>query len=269
MSLKLLVPGALCIAVVSAVSISYARWTLNTSNAQDLPQSTSSTSAIVGPQSNNLLLQPEAVKLSLRVRKNGFDPRSPRTVVVDGVLTNASGRSNVEIRRYQTDKGEHVEVAVAGASAPLSWDASAGAWTSAGTINLNDRAVLERFTFDGADQFILAQLRGASYYVVARNVRPNDAPENYSGPVWNVVRIDDPEQDEQKQPLSRWRLYYLNSTTGLIDKIACEFQGASIEANLSEWTEHEGEKLPSSITWTSGGQTLATFNLTNVSYIAQ
>jgi hypothetical protein len=207
MLLKLLIPGALCLAVVSAVSLSYARRTTNFPNAQNLPQSTSTTSAMAGPPSNSFLLQPEAAKLSLRVRKKGFDPSSPRTVVVDGVLTSASGRSNVEIRRSQTDKGEHVEVAVAGASVPLSWDAAAGARTSTGTINLSDHTLLERFTFDGADQFILAQLRGASYYVVARNVRPDNAADNYEGPVWDVVRIDDPEQDEQKQPLSRWRLY--------------------------------------------------------------
>jgi hypothetical protein len=268
MSPKVLIPGLLSVAL-AAVFIAYARPTAKSSDTQDLPQSDATTASADGPKSNSLALQPEAVKLSRRIRAKGFDPQKPRTVVVDGVLTTATDRRNVQIVRTQTLSGEQVDITLTGTTVPLSWDATSGARTSSGTISTADRALLERFTFDGADQFILAQLRGASYSVIARNVRPDDAPENYSGPLWDIVRIDDPEQDAQKQLLSRWRLYYLNTTTGLIDKISYDSQGDRVEAKLSEWTERNGEKFPASITWTSHEKPLATFNVTNVSFVAQ
>lgn len=269
MSPKVLMPGLLSVAVVAAVFITYARPAAKSSKTQDFPQGTASTVSVDGPESNSLALQPEAVKLSQHVRAKGFDPKKPRTIVIDGVLTTATDRRNVQIVRSQSNSGEHVAVSLTGVTTALSWDATSGARTSAGTLSAADRALLERFTFDGADQFILAQLRGASYSVVARNVRPDDAPEDYAGPLWDVVRVDDPEQDQQKQALSRWRLYYLNSITGLIDKISYDSQRERIEATLSDWTERNGERFPSTITWTSHEKPLATFNLTNVSFAAQ
>jgi hypothetical protein len=103
---------------------------------------------------------------------------------------------------------------------------------------------------------------------VIRNLRPDDAGDDYSGPIWDVVRVDDPETDEQKRPFSTWRLYYINRTTGLIDKIVSEVLGERTEAQLSEWTERHGEKFPASITWSRGGQTLMTLNLLNVSVLS-
>jgi hypothetical protein len=104
---------------------------------------------------------------------------------------------------------------------------------------------------------------------VIRNLRPDSAPDNYAGPLWDVVRIDDPESDEQKRPLSRWRLYHLNRTTGLIDKIVSQVQGERIEASLSDWKETDGEKFPRTITWTHSGDLLMTLNVTGVSFVAQ
>jgi hypothetical protein len=222
-----------------------------------------------GPEARNLALQPEAFKLSRRIGDARFKAKTPLALVVQGVLSTGTNRQNIQLSRYQSDEGERVEVLVAGAVAPLSWDATSGARTTAGVLDLPNHALLERLTFDSVDEFILAQLRGASYSTVARNVRPDGAPDDYAGPLWDVVRVDDPEQDQQKKPLSAWRLYYINTRTGLIDRIVCDLQGERIEANFSDWTEQSGEKFPSAITWTSNGRTLMTFNVANVSYVAQ
>lgn len=101
-----------------------------------------------------------------------------------------------------------------------------------------------------------------------RNLRPDDAGDDYAGPVWDVVRVDDPEPDEHKRPLSSWRLYYLNHATGLIDKVVSEVHGERIEAQLSEWTNRNGEKFPGTITWSSSGEVLMSFNLINVSSVS-
>lgn len=213
--------------------------------------------------------QPEAINLSRRIGGERFKSKTPPVLILQGVLSTGSDKQNVQISRARSATGERVEVSLASTPGTIMWDATAGAGGSTGVLNLNDRSLLERLTFDSADQFILAQLRGASYYVVARNVRPDDAPENYSGPLWTVVRIDDPATDAQKEPLSRWRLYYLNSNTGLIDKVVSEYQSRRIEASFSDWTKRGDELSPSTITWTSNGQTLMTFTVTNVSLTAQ
>ncbi len=110
-------------------------------------------------------------------------------------------------------------------------------------------------------------MRGASYYTVARNVRPAEAgdADNYNGPLWDLVRVDYPEQDATTQPLSRSRIYYLNSATGLIDKIVYEIRNERIEVNFSGWREEGGEAVPARTTWTHEGQSLMEFRVTNFS----
>lgn len=268
MSPKILLLVVVCVAVSAAVFIAYARPTSHLLKTQELP-SQSTTQNVADVAAGNLSVQPEAVKLSRHIRGAGFDPKKPRTVILNGVLATATEQRNVQIRRNQSGSGEQLEVLLAGSQAPLLWDAAAGAHSAAGAVNLNDRTLLERLTLDSADQFIFAQLRGASYYTVARNVRPDGAPDNYSGPIWDVVRVDESAQDDRTQPLSSWRLFYLNIATGLIDKIAYDSQGDRIEVKFADWTNQHGEKFPSTITWTNQEQTLLTFNLTTVSIVAQ
>jgi len=270
MSCKSLVAGLLLTAITVAVFITYAHSTA-TSNAADsqnaLQSSTMSVDDGSGPRS--LALQPEAFKLMRRIGGERFKSKASPVAVLQGVVQTGTDRQNVQIIRSQINSGERVEISVVGAVAPLSWDATSGARTSAGVLDLANRTLLERLTFDSADQFILAQLRGAGYYVVTRNVRPDDAAEDYAGPLWDVVRVDDPEQDVQKKPLSGWRLYYINNKTGLIDRVVSDSQGDRIEANFSGWTDRSGEKFPSAITWTTQGKTVMSFNLTNVSFVVQ
>jgi hypothetical protein len=213
----------------------------------------------------SLALQPEALKVAKRVGGERFKSRTGSTVVLHGELKTDGDSQHVTVIRRQTDDGEQVEVNVGGRAAML-WARESGPQNlGGGTLSQAERVLLERLTYDSADQFILAQLRGASYSVVVRNLRPDDAGEDYAGPLWDVIRIDDPEPDEQKRPLSTWRLYYINRTTGLIDKVVSEVLGERVETQLSDWTERNGEKFPASITWSRGGQTLMTFNLINVS----
>ena len=213
--------------------------------------------------------QPEAVKLSRRLGGDRFKAKSASAVILSGVITTGTDQENVQITRSRTPTGEHVKLLTPNSPAELEWEAGSAAVNGSSTLNAVDRGLLGRLIFDSVDQFILAQLRGASYYVVARNVRPDDAPENYSGPIWDVVRIDDPAAAELNGSQSRWRLYYLNQRTGLIDKVVSELQGQRIEASFSGWTRQGAELSPSTVTWTSNGQTLMTFTVTNVSFNSQ
>ena len=215
---------------------------------------------------SKLLRQPEAARLSQRLGKR-FGPGQAATVMTGKLIIEGKERPIVMTRR-QAEHGENVELQLAGVGAVLNWRAERGARASSNATD-KEALLLERLSYDSPDYFVLAQLRGASYYTVARLVRPDNAPDNYDGPLWTVVRIEEPPSDEPNtQQVSRWRLFYLNSITGLIDKIVSEEQGQPIEANFSDWTEQSGEKFPATITWTNQGQTVMTLNLTNLSTAA-
>ena len=124
--------------------------------------------------------------------------------------------------------------------------------------------LVERLVLDSPDQFVLAQLRGAGYYTVARNVRDEvGGSDNYTGPLWDVIRVEEPDRGPSRRPLSNARLYYLNVQTGLIDKIVSEVRGEKIEANVVQWVDQGGEKIPSHIVWKRGDETVQEFRLTS------
>lgn len=212
----------------------------------------------------NLSLQPEALAVARRLgTRFGHSNRVQSTVV--GTLTTGTETRVVHIVRTQTDEGEEIEINPAGRGGPLRWNAQAGALVSTSRAQGTDRELIERLVFDSPDQFVLAQLRGASYSTIARRVRPTDAGENYNGPLWNIVRVHDPERDEQKKPQSTWRLYYIDTRTGLIDRIVSQLLGETIEAEISDWTTVNGENVPGRITWRNQTQILMQYRLTSFS----
>ena len=211
-------------------------------------------------------MQPEAVRVARRLGKR-FNPSSRTASVLTGTLTIDGSAQAVTITRSQSDKGESVDLLVG--SRALTWRAEEGARATSSTLTDTERQLVKRLVYDSSDYFVLAQLRGATYYTVMRNLRPDNAPDNYDGPLWTVVRVEEPPSDDPNtQPVSRWRLFYLNSSTGLIDKIASEGQGQPIEVNFFDWTERSGEKFPATMTWTSNGQIVMTLNLANLSTAA-
>lgn len=210
--------------------------------------------------SRNLSLQPEAFNMARRLGSR-FGANKREVSIMVGTLIIGSEQRQVQTKRVQTDDGEQVEVKFAGSGDTLTWDAGSGSLASGRHANANDRDVIERLVFDSPDQFVLGQLRGASYFTVARNVRPAEAGDNYQGPLWNIVRVSDPE--------SRWRLYYINTTTGLIDRIESEVDGQRIVAEFSGWTNIAGEQVAGRIIWTSQGRTLMEYQLANFSHAQQ
>lgn len=212
----------------------------------------------------NLSLQPEAFNLGRRLGSR-FNASARATSIALGTLLIGSEQRQVQTRRVQTNNGEQVEIRFLGSGNVLTWDAGHGSLASGRRPDPTDREVIERLVMDSPDQFILAQLRGAAYLMVARNVRPAGAGDDYQGPLWNIVRINDPETDETKRLESLWRLYYLNTTTGLIDRIESETNGQRIIAEFSSWTERNGEKIPAQIVWTSQGRTLMEYRLADFS----
>lgn len=259
------------LAAAGALGLLVARtWAKPAANRSVMLTQRASSPPVKRPTARNLSLQPEALKLSRNLGQRFTSSRSEISVL-RGTLVLGTDRQPIRIQRQQNDRGERVEIAIGGRPTSLSWSNEEGAKSADRTASESERVLIERLTLDSVDEFVLAQLRGASYYTVARNVMPAEAggADDYRGPVWDIVRVDDPETDAQKQPFSKWRIYYLNSQTGLIDKIISEVNGERIEANFAGWTDEEGEKFPTRITWTRLGQTIMELTLTNFAHHPQ
>ena len=161
-----------------------------------------------GRHQRQLSRRPEAMNMSRRLG-NRFDPSTRSSSVLAGSLFIGGSQNTVTITRNQTETGEAVEIAVGADPATLKWTQTDGPKSSLNALTKAQRVLIERLVFDSSDYFVLAQLRGASYYTVARNVRPEEVrdSDNYNGPLWNIVRVDDSEKNLQKKPISSWRLF--------------------------------------------------------------
>ena len=208
----------------------------------------------------NLSLQPEAARLSRRLGQRFIRSDSNVTVLI-GEVTTGGTRVPVRVVRTQDQRGESVEIGANGRT--LVWSAAAGPQGNE-AITEFDRSLVERLVFDSADAFVLAQLRGASYQVIGKNVRADlGGADNYDGPLWTVVRVSYAGANSDAKPKSAARVFYINSRTGLIDKVISEIDGEEIEAILDGWTTVKGESFPSVIRWSTAGHQLMEFKVIN------
>lgn len=185
-----------------------------------------------------------------------------------GTLKIGAQQYTARITRSQADEGESLTVGLNGGPTAVTWDSKDGAKMGSSPATGETLALLERIALDSPDQFILAQLRGANYYVISQNARPSEAgaTDNYTGPTWKIVRVSEPANSTLARPQSSWRLYYINTATGLIDKVLSQEQGETITAELSGWTSQGGEQVPTRITWVRNKQVIMELRLNNIGH---
>lgn len=214
-----------------------------------------------------LAFQPVADRVRRRLGQRFLAPGLEQSIMV-GILTIGSEQRLLRIVRTQNDEGERVEIALGGSTASLTWTAMEGARSAGNVANQNEQSLIERLALDSPDQFVLAQLRGASYFTVAQDAKPPGAAatDDYAGPLWDLIRVAEPQREAFSKPQSLWRLYHFNSLTGLLDKVISQEGGDVIEANFSGWVNQGGEMVPTHITWRSGERTLMEFSLTNTAF---
>jgi hypothetical protein len=254
-----LVTSVLLVVVIGVMATLAAR-----RDDMQLPQSQQHESATGPAQATsrfrNLSLQPEAAKLSRRLGKRFIGSASDVSVLI-GEITTSEARIPLRVLRKQDERGESIELSLNGKA--LVWDASHGAKGDAAVTEF-DRSLVERLVFDSPDAFVLAQLRGASYQVIGKNVRADlGGADNYTGPLWTVVRVSYASAASTANPESVARVYYIDSRTGLVDKVISEVDGEEIEAALDGWTTREGETFPSLIRWRIGGRQIMEFKVVN------
>src|SRR5262245_40556878 len=214
---------------------------------------------------SRLGFQPRAYRMLFHIGRR-FNVPGLEVATQTGVLKLGVNQHSLRITRSQDDAdGEQVLIEIGGNPA-LSWSPKAGAKSSAGQATGSDRLITERIALDSIDQFILAQVRGVSYRMVARSVVPQGAAahEDYNGPSWDVVRLNEPEGTVK--PLSNARLYYINTVTGLIDKVVSQEAGEVVSAEFSNWANFSGEKTPTRVVWRNGDSILMEITLSGTNY---
>jgi hypothetical protein len=212
---------------------------------------------------SKLALQPEADRLRRRLGLRFLSPGREDTIL-SGLLTVGAVQSYVQIARMQDSGGEQVAVSLGGGKPDILWTSASGAVAAGLPVRGEDRAIIERIVLDSADQFIQAQMRGATYVTIGRRVRPEAAGSKlYSGPTWDVIMIIESATGGAEAPLSRARLYYINTATGLLDKVISKETGETIVAEFSGWTKVDGELDPRQITWRRNGQVIMQLTVDN------
>jgi hypothetical protein len=249
--LSILIGVGLLTAVVGAYSRGRFK---NSSSVNALPPPTRLVQPPGGTQIKNLFgrlsLQPEADRFRRRLGQRFLTGGEERSVLT-GTLTVGGQRYEITMVRTQSDDGEQVEIGLDGQGTSLTWNPALGTQAANGPSR-DERSMTERLALDSPDQFIHAQLRMASYYTIARNVMPAEAggADNYSGPVWDVVRVTEPTGGHGT-PLSLVRHYFFNSLSGLLEKVVSDEEGRTIVAQISEWSDQSGELLPAHIVWSN------------------
>lgn len=258
---KNLVLGGVCLAVVACATSAVVLITRAANNSSQPSSIVPSRRTNKGVR--NLSLQPEAARVARQLGKR-FGSASRTATTFSGQLNTSEGQQSITFTRRQTYDGETAELSLSNRA--LTWSAEEGPKAGANAPTETERLLLERLILDSPDNFVLAQLRGASYFTVARNVRPTDATDGYNGPLWNLVRVDEPLVDENRKALSTWRIYYINVETGVPDRVEYQFNGKEIRVEFLDWIEPQGEKTPSRVRWLSDGQPLMEFRTTSTSH---
>jgi hypothetical protein len=254
------------IAIITLVTLTARAWRDKTGSAARQNIAAQPTPAR-GRSQIKLALQPEADKQRRRLGQRFLAPgREVATLI--GMVTVGADRQTVRIVRSQDEDDERLTIALGGGPPTLTWSGLEGAKSNGSPATGSGRSLIERIALDSPDQFVLAQLRGAAYFTVARSVRPAEAggSGNYTGPVWDLVRVAEPTRIGQNKPQSLWRLYHINSSTGLIDKVVSQEQGQTITAEISGWVNQNGETIPARTVWKLNGQTIMELSLTNVTH---
>jgi hypothetical protein len=223
------------------------------------------------PRRRNLSLQPEAARLACKLGRRYYTSGLEVTTL-SGTLLMGSEQQAVQVTRVPVDDGERLEITLDG-RVTFTWRPSGGVKEAGGALASDaHRAIVERLALDTADQFVLAQLRGASYRLLARAMRPvpDGGADGYHGPLYDVVSVTEPSRggaarvDVDGGAASR--LYYINSETGLIEKIVSEEDGVEVSAELTDWVTRNGETLPSRVTWRRAGAVVMEFALTSSAF---
>jgi hypothetical protein len=193
-----------------------------------------------------------------------FETPGKARTILRGTLTrhagSARGATPVAVVREFPD-GLRVEELTGPGGRVLGHDGSRP-WARGGGPSGEELALVEALARDSVEHFVAGQAAGDATLHLGDMFRLDDGSgPGYAGPFYDILRVDDTFAAADGIQ-SRPTLYYLNSRTGLPERIAYEREeGAAIkvEVEFGDWATVSGQKVPRRTVWKENGVVTAEF----------
>lgn len=130
----------------------------------------------------------------------------------------------------------------------------------------SDADIMESLSDDCAECFFYGFARGAALRFLGGRFRADDgSTPNYQGP-WHDIYESFAPSKAQAGAVVRRKLYYFDSTTGLLTKVQYETASAAkVSTEFSNWQVQAGQALPGKIVRQENGKPVFTFTVVGVS----
>jgi hypothetical protein len=139
-------------------------------------------------------------------------------------------------------------------------------WSRTGSPSTEDLRLIETIVRDSVEHFIAGQVRGDATFHLGDMFRADDGSnQNYDGPFHDILRVDDAFETPEGTK-TRPTLFYLNSRTGLLEKIVYEREEGKIEVEFGEWITIASQKTPGRIIWKENGSVTNQLVITHVAF---
>jgi hypothetical protein len=180
-----------------------------------------------------------------------FERQEKLRTILSGTLVRSRGATTetvqVTITREPQDRLRYEERS--GVSVRTLGSDGKNFWSSAGaTPSSEETALIEALVRDTIEHFISGQVAGDALRVLGNRYRLDDGSDpKYTGPYYDILNVADTLQigDQKNQ---RSTLYYLNSETGLPERIVYEPKAdARVEVEFSAWRILAGQQIPARI----------------------
>lgn len=192
-----------------------------------------------------------------------------RTVILETLTRHGGGRpetARIRIVRELPDLLRFEEQRGAGARV-LGYDGSCK-WGLSGEPTEVESALAEMLVRDSVEHFVAGQAAGNATQVLGERFRADDGTDpNYDGPYFEVLRVFDAFRDGGRVE-QRPTLYYLNSRTGLPERLVYERGGGGrVEVEFSDWAEAAGQRFPRRVTRREGGELILELRITQAAFV--
>jgi hypothetical protein len=141
-----------------------------------------------------------------------------------------------------------------------------GAGVMNGSLDDLDQAAIETLVYDSAEHFFIGQMKGMGTRSLGSRFRLDDGEAaDYSGPYYDIYQTTEQikiGQDVREQT----KLYCFNSDTHLLERVQYTLlrngSETTVEINLSDWSDIEGQKVPGHILRLENNAPMLTLTLT-------
>lgn len=180
-----------------------------------------------------------------------FERAGKERAVLTGSITrygNATGTSAVRIIRELPNKLRYEEQTQKG-QLVLGFDGQSP-WALNGAPTSEQIDFIISLLRDSADRFIVGQALGHPTRMLGEKYRLDDGSNtNYAGHFYDIFKVDD-TLVSAGETLHRPTFFYINSQTGLPERIVYERQEAAtirVVVELGNWATVAGQKVPTKI----------------------